>query len=81
MKLVKHSQGHAHKYASLPNTLSSHDVARIETKFCSKANNNKMKTAKDGLQPITILDGWIACKQARNFVCQNSSKNDVDDVT
>jgi hypothetical protein len=54
-------------------------IRLIVVKFCSKANNNKTKTAKDNLQPITILDG-LHEMQARNFVCQNSPKNDVDDV-
>jgi hypothetical protein len=38
---------------------------------CSKANNNKTKTAKDGLQPITILDGLHVSKE---FLCQIRSK-------
>jgi hypothetical protein len=36
-----------------------------------------MKTAKDGLQPITILDGLHASKE---FCLSNSSKNGADDV-
>jgi hypothetical protein len=38
------------------------------SKFCPKANNNKTKTAKDGLQPITILDGLHESKQGILFL-------------
>jgi hypothetical protein len=43
-------------------------IRLIVVKFCSKANNNKMKTANDNLQLITILDGLHASKQGILFV-------------
>jgi hypothetical protein len=50
------------------------------SKFCSNANNNKTKTAKDGLQPalMTILAGLHTSKEF--LALSNSSKNGADDV-